>query len=284
MIAAFHHPGPVSGLASEGGAAPAHPWDPPNQRSLPEVLAERIVEAIRTGILKSGERIVEVQLSRQLGVSRGPLREALKVLEANQIVESRRGRGSFVKQVSNEDLLRMVTLRAGLEGLAARSVASTITPEILGSLSRRLDEMKRLARRGRISEWRDQDWRFHEAICTLADNPFLLTAWRSISNLVRLFLHTHPGFVHESPRVLSNHDTLLAALASGDPDAAERSFRAIILTSALERLDMDIPPALTSVVPVPDVASSDRRAPTTRSKPRRKARMSEGEAPSAPGP
>ena len=258
MTFAFRHPGPVSGLGAESGAVPAHPWDPPNQRSLPDVLAERIVEAIRTGILKPGERIVELQLARQLGVSRGPLREALKVLEANQIVESRRGRGSFVKQVSNEDLLRMVTLRAGLEGLAARSVAATITPEMLASLSRRLDEMKRLARRGRTSEWRDQDWRFHEAVCALADNPFLLAAWRSISNLVRLFLHTHPGYVHDMPRILSNHDTLLAALASGDPNEAERTFRAIILASALERLDIGAPPALASMVPDPDTAPSGR--------------------------
>ena len=227
---------PTQGRSAADATVAPHPWDPPAQRSLPEVLAERIVEAIRTGILKPGERIVELQLSRQFGVSRGPLREALKVLEANQIVESRRGRGSYVKQATNDDLVRMVTLRAGLEGLAARFVAARITPDMLCDLSGRLGEMARLARRGRTSEWRDEDWRFHEAVCALADNPLLLSAWRSISNLIRLFLHTHPGYVHEAPRILSNHDALLAAIASKDPDLAERTFRRIILKSAFERL------------------------------------------------
>ncbi len=260
MTFAFRRPAASSRPTPEGGPATPHPWDLPAQRSLPEVLAERIVEAIRTGILKPGDRIVELQLSRQLGVSRGPLREALKVLEANQIVEKQRGRGSYVKQVSTEDLVRMVTLRAGLEGLAARSVAATITPDMLSSLSRRLDEMTRLARRGRTSEWRDQDWHFHEAVCALADNPFLLSAWRSISNLVRLFLHTHPGYVHDVPRILSNHETMLAALESRDPDRAERTFRGIILTSAFHCLGVPVPPALTSVSALPDPPQRPLRA------------------------
>src|SRR3712207_409844 len=68
-------------------------WTLPQQRSLPEIVAERVVEAIRAGDLKPGERIVENQLAKRLGVSRGPLREALKVLEANHLVENRRGRG-----------------------------------------------------------------------------------------------------------------------------------------------------------------------------------------------
>lgn len=223
------------------------PWTPPIRRSLPEILAERIVEAIRTGHLKPGERIVEIQLARQLGVSRGPLREALKALEANHIIESRRGRGSYVKQVWDEDLVRVVALRAGLEGLAARFVAARITPEEVEALSDRLAEMRRLAGEGRTSEWRDQDWLFHEAVCGLADNPFLLSAWRSISNVVRLFLHTHPGFVLDVPNVLSNHDEMLASLASGDSDRAEATFRGIILESAFARFGRAAPPALATI-------------------------------------
>lgn len=231
--------------ADEG---PAGPWSMPVRRSLPEILAERIVEAIRSGHLRPGERIVELQLARQLGVSRGPLREALKALEANHIVESRLGRGSYVRQVWDEDLVRVVTLRAGLEGLAARFVAATISDEDLASLSARLDEMKRLALLGRTSEWRDQDWLFHEAVCLMADNPFLVSAWRQISNVVRLFLHTHPGYVHDVPKILANHEDLLAALASRDPDHAERTFRSTILQSAFERFGRPAPPALASVV------------------------------------
>lgn len=228
--------------AAAARALPPHPFEPPARRALPEVLAERVVEAIRVGVLKPGDRIVESQLARQLGVSRGPLREALKGLEANSIVENRQGRGTFVRQLTDEDLAGLVVLRAGLEGLAARIVAAKVTPAIIADLAGRVRHMEALARDGRTSDWRDEDWRFHEALCRFAGNPFLLAAWSSIRNRVRLFLHSHPAFVHEAEHVLDNHERMLKALASGDPDRAERTFRTIVLKSARQRFG-DPPPA-----------------------------------------
>ena len=226
------------------GTRAASAWTLPQQRSLPEVVAERIVEAIRSGQLAPGDRIVELTLARELGVSRGPLREALKVLEANHLVESRRGRGTFVTRVSDDDLVRMVTLRANLEGFAARFVATRFTDAVDSALSELLGQSTRAAHDGRTSDWRDLDWRFHETVVAAADNGFLLAAWRSIGNLVRLFLHTHPVFETAVGATLSNHDTLLEALRSGDPDQAEHAFRSVILASAFRRFDRPPPRAL----------------------------------------
>lgn len=219
-------------------------WALPQQRSLPEIVAERIVEAIQSGGLEPGQRIVESKLAKELGVSRGPLREALKTLEARQLVENRRGRGTYVTHVTSEDLLRMVTLRAGLESFAARFVATRMNPVIAATLTELLAESRRAAEEGRTSDWRDLDWRFHETVVAAADNPFLLTAWRSIGSLVRLFLHTHPVFVHDVATTLANHDKLVDALKSGDPDLAERVFRGVILASAFRRFGQPIPAAL----------------------------------------
>lgn len=258
MNVAFPLPEPAA------GPAPADPWEPPTRRSLPEVLAERIVEAIRTGVLKPGDRIVESQLARQLGVSRGPLREALKALEANSIVETRQGRGAFVKRVSDDDLAALVILRAGLEGLAARMVAAKLTPEILADLTARVRQMEALAQDGRTAEWRDEDWRFHEALCRFADNPFLLTAWSAIRNRVRLFLHSHPAFLHDAKHVLENHDEMLKALASGDPDRAERAFRTIVVGSARQRFGAQAPGAFAAFIPRDPAAApsgADRGGP-----------------------
>lgn len=72
-------------------------WILPAQYTLPEVLAERITEAILSGVLKPGARIIESQLARELGISRGPLREALKTLEVNGLIEYRKGRGTNVR-------------------------------------------------------------------------------------------------------------------------------------------------------------------------------------------
>jgi DNA-binding GntR family transcriptional regulator len=224
----------------------SNPWTMPPKRSLPEIVAERIVEAIRSGHLKPGERIVELTLSKELGVSRGPLREALKALQANHLVETR-ARGTYVRAVSDDDLVRMVMLRANLEGFAARFVAAAMTPQIVETLTDLLRQGRAAADEGRTSDWRDLDWRFHETVVALADNPFLLSSWQAISNLVRLFLHTHAVFEKEVPATLANHDKLFAALVSGDPDRAEHAFRSIILGSAFRRFGRAFPDALASL-------------------------------------
>lgn len=218
----------------------------PAQYSLPEVLVERITEAILSGGLKPGERIVESRLAKELGISRGPLREALKTLEVNGLIEYHKGRGTQVKSFSDEDLVAMIALRANLEGFAARYVVCQNNPRGMAKLSGILKQCKQAAREGRTSDWRDYDWQFHEAVVRLADNQFLFTSWRLISNLVRLFLYPHPGFEREAPVILSNYDKLSAALQSGDPNLAEATFRSIILVSAFRRLNHLPPLALAS--------------------------------------
>lgn len=235
-------------------------WRMPPKRSLPEIVAERIVEAIRSGHLKPGERIVEVTLSKELGVSRGPLREALKVLQANHLLETR-ARGTYVRAVSDEDLVRMVEVRANLEGFAARFVAAGMTPRMVETLTDLLRQGKAAADEGRTSDWRDLDWRFHETVVALADNPFLLASWRGISNLIWLFLHTHAVFEREVPATLANHDRLFAALTSGDPDRAEHAFRSIILGSAFRRFGRPVPAALASLTAAAALAPQAPEAP-----------------------
>ncbi len=236
----------------------------PPQRSLPETIAERIVEAIGDGHLKPGERIVELKLAAELGVSRGPLREALKVLETRQLVENRHGRGTFVIQASEDDLLQMATLRANLEGFAARFVATSMTPELDGTLSDLLAAGRVAAAEGRTRDWRELDWQFHETVVAGATNPFLLSAWRSIGHLVWLFLHTHQVFVRAVKDTLTNHDILFAALRSGDPDRAETAFRQVILQSAYKRFGREAPAATASTdarYPIPAAIAATRLPP-----------------------
>ena len=142
-------------------AAPNETWALPPQRSLPEIVAERLMEAIRSGTLKPGERLVETSLASRLQVSRGPLREALKALEANHLVESRRGRGTYVRAVKPDEVAQMVAVRAMLEGLAARLVAINATPAMIEQLERLHRRIEIAARAGETAEWRDLDWSFH---------------------------------------------------------------------------------------------------------------------------
>lgn len=211
-------------------------WTLPPRASLAETLAARMVDAMRAGELTPGERIVEATLAARFGVSRGPLREALKALEAEQLVERQPGRSPRVRTVSPEEAAQMVVMRATLEGMAARLVAARCPPPVLAELEGQHQRIRVAALGARTAEWRDEDWRFHEMVCRHAGNEFLLRAWLSMSNLVRLFLHRHQAFERESQGVLLNHDRLLAALAAGDPDRAEAVFRQVILESGFASL------------------------------------------------
>ncbi len=219
-------------------------WTLPPRASLAETLAARMVEAMRAGELAPGERIIEATLAARFGVSRGTLREALKALEAEQLVERQPGRSPRVKSVSPDEAAQMVVMRATLEGMAARLVAARCTPLLLTELEAQHQRIRVAALGGRTAEWRDEDWHFHEMVCRQSGNEFLLRAWLSMSNLVRLFLHRHPGFERESQGVLLNHDRLLEALSSGDPDRAEAVFRHVILESGFARLGLRPPPGI----------------------------------------
>ncbi|MBO1077191.1 GntR family transcriptional regulator [Roseomonas marmotae] len=217
---------------------------------LSDLVAERILASILGGQMKPGERIVELSLARKLGVSRGPLREALKTLHAAQVVQGRKGESMRVAEPSPEQLLQMLMVRATLEGLAARLVAATRTDESLRPLAALHEAARQAAGAGRTEEWRELDWRFHEAVCRAAGNDYLFASWRTIGNLVRLFLRYHPGFEQPGGSVLANHARLMQVLREGTPEAAEALFRGSILGSGYTRLGLPVPPHLRDVIVV----------------------------------
>jgi DNA-binding GntR family transcriptional regulator len=220
-------------------------WALPAQRSLPDIVAERVIDAIRHGELKPGERIVEVQLAKRLGVSRGPLREALKMLEAAQVVESQRSRGTFVANISPAQISQMMVVRATLEGMAARLVARRRSPQLIALLEEIHRKLQAASEAGRADEMRTLVWLFHETVCRNAHNDFLLSAWSAISNLIRVFLRQHVEFEHDPSRVISNQEKMLAVLREGSPDQAEAMFRNTILESSYRILKIDPPEGLT---------------------------------------
>ena len=222
-------------------------WSPPSRTSLPDAVTERFLAALRAGALAPGERVIEATLARHLGVSRGPLREALKGLEAEGLLERRAGRGLAVAEVSVERALQMVAMRAVLEGFAARLVAARYAPALAGPLIEQHRRIREAAAAGRTREWRDLDWAFHEMVCEASGNAFLHRSWVSISNLVRLFMHRHPAYERDAPDVLRNHERLLAALRSGDPDLADATFRDVIITSGYRRLGLPVPPEIAAL-------------------------------------
>jgi DNA-binding GntR family transcriptional regulator len=237
------------------------PWGLPEQQSLPELVEARIVGAIRAGELKAGERIVETLLAKKLNVSRGPLREALRSLEANHLVFTVRGKGTYVAEVSRDDMIRMVGVRAVLEGFAARLVAGRCDrePDVIAQLDASLEALQQAEAGDDAMILRDVDWQFHELVCTLSGNPFLLASWHSISSLVRLYQQSNENYEAHSESIVEHHREFVDSLRTGDSDFAEATFRRIIIESAFAWLQLPVPDAMKSMVDTAVPKRSKRR-------------------------
>jgi DNA-binding GntR family transcriptional regulator len=197
-------------------SAAAIPFTRSNLREqIQDVLLQRIVE----GTYQPGERIVETRIAQELGVSQGPVREALRDLEQLGCVVHEPGRGCSVRAFSAEELLEAFPVRAALEALAARLAAEQITRAELAELDRLLERMRAAARRGDAHDQSQANASFHATVVRAARNATLERQWRMLEPYSRTYLTvSRPGIdlVHLSDR----HEPVLEALRRGDAEAA----------------------------------------------------------------
>ena len=200
---------------------------------------DRAYEAIRADILSGklapGERLREEELTRQIGVSRTPIREALRRLESDGYTIVEPNKGASVPVYSKRDVDEIYGLRALLEGHAARRAASRILPEQIIELERINTAMKKeaaVATRGNEIEdhmRRSQlNQAFQEIILDASDNNRLLGIVRQLAQValsVRTFAEFDPA---EEARAVDNLDELIRALKTGHPDWAEAAMRSHI--------------------------------------------------------
>ena len=180
---------------------------------------DRLREAIVTGRFQPSERLIEVEVARELGVGRSAVRTALARLEHE------RHRGARVRLVGAQEAVEILETRAVLEGLAARHAAANATAEDVQHLNAVLDEMRRRLDAGDLLGASDQNAVLHGRILEISGHT---TAARLIatlkSQLVRFQYRTImlPG---RSERSFGEHRALIGAIAAGDPDAAEQAMR-----------------------------------------------------------
>ena len=192
----------------------------------------RLRLAIHDGTLPPGERLVERQLADRLGVSRAPVRDALHMLEQDGLVASTGRRGKTVATLSAQDSWEVYSLRAALEAMALRLATARATPEAIAELETIVAEMHIACEQGDLPMLATLDLRFHEAACRASGHGRLLWAWTAMSRQIQLLLHVDTRVAeaqYDDVRgIASRHEKLLAAIRSGDGDAAEALARAHI--------------------------------------------------------
>ena len=192
-----------------------------------QTLRESITSAIRskilTGELQPGVKLAEQKLAEEFGSSRAPIREALRQLEQEGMVEYSRNVGCSVRRVKPEDAYEIYLLRANLEMTALRYFDCKFPEEDLRTLRGILEEMRNV-RPGDLSQIVENDNRFHAVIVQRAGLPRLLKFWDDL-NYGNLLVGANSGSNHETLAQRQNgiHTKLYEALASGDTEAACRA-------------------------------------------------------------
>lgn len=182
-----------------------------------EQIKELIIERILAGTLKPGDRIVELQLVNELGVSQAPVREALRDLEAMRFVESEPYKGARVRAVTRAELAASYPVRAVLEELAGHLAAPLADAELLSRLDAEMQNMRRSARDKDQHGLLVHDARFHELIIEAAGNSVLLDAWGGLR--IRAFTLVSMVTSHLDLVAIANtHEPILDALRAGDAE------------------------------------------------------------------
>ncbi|MFW3613408.1 GntR family transcriptional regulator [Billgrantia antri] len=194
------------------------------QRNLVEQVADFLTQAIISQHYAPGERLSEVQLARDLGVSRAPVREAARLLESRGLLVSQPRRGFFVRALDASELNDVFDLRLCLERHALARLVETFDADKAQALRRQVDLMCEVALQDSESRKIEEDLVFHRMLIAFTGNRRLLKAFDDISHELRLCIALI-GKTHADPdSIATSHWLLLDALASGD---AERCREAI---------------------------------------------------------
>jgi len=187
--------------------------------NLADGIAILLRQSIMTGELPPGTRLIEVELARQLGVSRGPLREAMRILETEGLLESSPGRGSSVTQFSEKDIREVYSLRAVLEQEAIRLAAMYSKDEDLNQLQIILDALFEAAEDGNLSKVTELDFQFHTQIWKMADHQLLMQVLQGITTQIRMFLAVQTHLYNDLAEGISDHQKLLDSLKNSDGES-----------------------------------------------------------------
>lgn len=207
-----------------------------NRQTFREEIREYLVNAIETGALKPGERILETYWAKQFGVSQAPIREAIRDLEAIGLVETKPYCGSKVRQLTEKDIRNSFSVRSCLEEMALRSSLPKLTEQDKANFRQELEAMRAAAEAGNLIDFIKHDERFHELIVKQADNELLMKLWRQCN--IRDWTNITALEVNLTLDTMAQmHEDVFDAILTGDPDRATESISGHLGTFANVLID-----------------------------------------------
>jgi len=204
------------------------------RENLRDAVIRLIEEALLMGELSPGSRIVEAELARQAGISRGPVREAIQQLVGEGVLVQYPSRGTFVAQWTPQAVEEAYTLRAVLERLAIQEAAKRATPEDIAQLQAIVDEMAVRARDGDNRALVRLDVRFHEQLYALSGHSLLQEVLARLRRRLYALMGMDEGYMLHKDEMARDHQRIVDALKTGDAALAGEVISAHILAVGAE--------------------------------------------------
>jgi DNA-binding GntR family transcriptional regulator len=187
-------------------------------------------DQIVSGALSGGRRLQPEMIARTLGISRMPVREAIRQLDAEGYVTIRPNRGAVVTNRTPEQVVELFEIRSVLEGLALRLAVPNVTDEVMEDLVHELHRLRRLE--ADSEAWVERHDEFHDLLCQVSRRPQLCAEIRRLRMAMRPYIRLYAK-LHTKPEIKGHeHEYILRAMRGGDAETAERVVREHIMVNA----------------------------------------------------
>lgn len=199
---------------------------------LRDVVFNTLREAILKGDLKPGERLMELQLASKLGVSRTPIREAIRMLEQEGLAVTVPRRGAEVAKMTLKDMEDVLEIRDTLDELAARVACSRISEEQLEQLKQIKKQFEDSLKTGDVTKIAQADVNFHDVIYEATGNPKLVNLLNNLREQIYRYRVEYLKDTSSYPTLIKEHEAILEALWSRDEEKVIRAMHEHVLNQA----------------------------------------------------
>lgn len=190
-------------------------FDIHSHRPLREIVYEELKMQILTGKITPGTRMMEVDLAEQMGVSRTPIREAIRKLEKEGLVTIEPRKGAYASQISVKDMVDILEVRQDMEGLAAYLASYRMTPDQMDALEKIAEAYNTAVEEGNMAEMISNDAAFHNLIVESCNNSILLMMINQLQELVLRFRYIYYDNFKRAEKMPEEHMAIMDAIREG---------------------------------------------------------------------
>ena len=208
--------------------------------SLTTVVQQEIERAILVGEYAPGTKLIEATLATKMGVSRGPVREAFRMLDEAGLVRTEKNRGVFVRDIPMDEAVEIFDLRAAMDELVGRKLAANITPEQLKEIKSLVGDMEKAVKLEDTYNYHLLNLKFHDRLVEMVGNRKLTDIYRKLIKELSLFRRLNLADGWLMPISAGEHRAIVKAIASGDAETAGRAMFEHVMESKQRTIENDL--------------------------------------------